>query len=508
MRTPVQERYLSPAILGFMAELLDRFDLLRCEVLAQREARRQALSSGEVAFLEGTARIRERSWTVTAPPSGLMERRVELIGGASRAELVTGLNTGAKSYIADLWNSTSGDPWHVLRAHRNLARAADLDLAYQPGSGARARINPQSSTRLMVAPRPLYVLEPTCIVNGEPIPAAFMDLALLMFNCARPLVERQGALPLYLRNVHGHLEARVWARLFDAAEEHLALPRGTVRATVMIDTISGALEAEEILFELSHHAAGLSMDPQGYAADHIALFHGPDRAVLPDREQIGLNAPFLRALSLHLIGIAHRRGCHVIGAPSFVLPARDGSRAKPEYLEMLADVERQAVDGHDGTIVVHPGTVTAAMAEFNKFMPMAHQLDHVRRDSIAAADLIRRPEGTISVDSLLGAVRTCLRMLVERAAGKGWVVQGGRLHDRSSFRLAMRLLWQWTRSDKGVVTDTGLTIGPELVNFLVRKESDKMYGEADEATKRTARQAVGDLLERVLSPELPIEPMH
>jgi malate synthase len=508
VKTILKERSLTPAIRAFIEDLVQRWEPLRCEVLAQRDARRKVLSSGDVSFLEETAHVRQGRWKVADLPAELMERRVELIGGVTRPELVDGMNVGAKSYIADLWNSTSGETWNILRAHRNLERAAALDLAYLPGNGGRIRINPGTSTRLMIAPRPLYVLEPAYLIKGEPIAATFLDLALVLHNCTGPLTARQGGVYLYLRNIHGHQEARLWGKLLDMAEEHLGLPRGTFRVTIMVDTINGALEAEEILFELSHHAAGLSMDPQGYASDHIALFHGGDRPVLPDREQVGLAAPLFRSLSWHLIGIAHRRGCHAIGAPAFVLPAKEDERVKEDYLEMLSDVERQAIDGHDGTIVVHPGTVNAAMMEFNKNMPRAHQLDHQRKDDITPADLIRRPEGTISVDSLLGAVRTCLRMLVQGSDGRGWVVQGGRLHDRSSLRLAMRLLWHWCHSEQGVISATGLVIGPELLRYLVRKESEKMYGQADDRTKALAKRAVNDLLERLLSDALPIEPMH
>ena len=273
---------------------------------------------------------------------------------------------------------------------------------------------------------------------------------MLMHNCAHSWTEKQGGVYLYLRDVHGHLEARLWAQLFDAVEELMELPRGTVRATVMIDSIAGALEADEILFELMHHAAGLSVDPQGYAADHIALFHGPDRAVLPDRETIVLNAPMLRALSLRIIGICHRRGCHAIGAPSFVLPPLVRERMKASYLEMLGDKEREAVDGFDGTIVVDGDSVNPAMVEFNKSMPRANQLYYLRNDDIRPTDLIQRPEGAITVDSLVGMIRTTLRFMVERDEGRGWVIQGGRKHDRSSLRLSLRLLWQWNHSSAGV----------------------------------------------------------
>lgn len=504
----IQDRTLSPVVMGSIEALVTAFDRQRSEVLKLRAERRAALADGNVGFLDQTANIRKKSWTVDTLPDALMERRVELIGGASRSELINGLNAGAKSYIADLWNFTPCDPWNMMRAHRYLERAAKLDLAYLPSEGGRVRINPGTSTRLMIVPRTIYAMERSFLIADEPVAACFFDLAMIFHNCAAVLSERQGGLYLFLRDVQGHLEARLWAQLFNALEERLSLPQGTVRATVMIDSIPGALEADEILFELSHHAAGLSLDPQGYAADHIALFSGPDRAVFPDRESIGLNSPFLRALSLHTIGICHRRACHALGAPSFVLPPVDPDKAKVEYLTMLADKEREATDGHDGTIVVHVDTVNGAMMEFNKSMPRAHQLNYTRNDGITAADLVLRPEGSITVGSLLGCVRTALRYLVQRREGTAWVIQGGRMHDRSSLRLAIRLLWQWNQSVQGVITETGLEVRPELLRFLVRKESTKMFGQADEQTKALAAKAVDQLLELVIGEDLPLEPME
>lgn len=504
----IQDRTLAPAVLNTIRGLVSAFDRQRQDLLELRGQRRSRLASGEVCFLEETRHIRTKGWSVAPLPESLMERRVEMLGGASRSELITGLNAGAKSYIADLWNFTPGDPWNMLRAHRNLERAAALDLAYLSPEGGRVRINPNTSTRLMVVPRPIYAMERALLLEDEPVAACFFDLALLVHHLLQPCMERQDGLFLYLRDIQGHLEARFWARMMAHVEEHCGVPSGSIRATLLVDSIAGALEAEESLFEMSHHAAGLSLDPQGYAADHIALFHGPDRAVLPDREQIGLNAPFLRALSLHTIGICHRRGCHAIGAPSFVLPPLDPARVKADHLEMLADKEREAVDGHDGTIVVHADTVNAAMVEFNKSMPRAHQLYYERSDGITAADLVQRPEGTISVESMVGCVRTCLRAMVQRREGRGWVVQGGRMHDRSSLRLAMRLLWQWAHSSKGVITETGLDVNADLLTYLVRKESGKMFGREDAALRKMAYLAAAQLLDLVTADELPLEPME
>ena len=504
----VQDRTLTPAVKKLIMELVHRFGQKRHDLLADRAVARAVLSAGGVDFRKETTHVRRSDWTVDPLPDALQERRVELIGGGHRSELINGLNAGAKTYIADLWNFTPNDTWNILRAHRSLERAAKLELACLDTEEGRVRVNPNTATRLMVVPRPLFAVEGALMLDDEPVPAAFFDLAMLMQNCAASWIAKQGGVYLYLRDVHGHLEARLWEQVFDLLEEQADMPRGTIRATVMIDSITGALEADEILFELMHHAAGMSLDPQGYAADHVALFHGADRPVLPDRETIVLNAPMLRALSLRIIGVCHRRGCHAIGAPSFVLPPLVRERMKSSYLEMLGDKEREAVDGFDGTIVVDSDSVNPAMVEFNKSMPRANQLYYLRNDDIRPSDLIQRPEGSITVESLVGMIRTTLRYMVERKEGRGWVIQGGRKHDRSSLRLALRLLWQWNQSTAGVITATGLEVRDHLIRFLVRKESEKMFADSDEHTRKLAAAAMERMLDSVLAPEVPMEPAN
>jgi malate synthase len=482
------------------------FDRRRRELLVQREAHRDHLAQGDVGHREETRHIREGEWTVDPIPETLLERRVELLGGTTRRELVRGLNSGAKSYIADLWNFSPSDPDGVLRGLSGIARAAQLDLAYMDSDGDRIRINPRTSTRLMVGLRPLYVMQRTLLIDDQPVAAAFFDIAVLAINCGNDLITNHGGIHLVLRDVQNHLEARLWAQLFGQVEEHLDLPQGTIRVTVVIDSIPAALELEEILFELMHHAAGSTLDPQAYAADHIALFNGEERGVFPDRELIGLNAPFLRSLALHLVGTCHRRGCHALGAPSFVLPPVDPDRMKASYLEMLADKEREAVDGFDGTMVVQADSVNPAMVEFNKSMPRANQLYYQRNDQIVPEDLVRRPEGPITVESLVGMIRTALRSMADNEIGTGWVIQGGRLHDRSSLRLAIRTLWQWNHGSKGVITASGLDIHDDLLKYLVRKEAEKMFPEVDGAKRKRVDLAVEQLLTAVLDRSLPSEP--
>ena len=435
-------------------------------------------------------------------PAELLERRVELIGGCARKDLVVGMNAGAKSYVADLWNSTLADPLSIMEAHRNLERAADNRLSFVAEDGTRTRINPKSITRLMLASRPLHVIHPASI-EGRMVPAAFVDIALYAEWSAAKLLVRQGGAYLYLRGVSGHAEARSWREILEFLEERKNLPRGSFRATVMIDNLAAAMEPDEILFELMHHSAGLSLAPQAYAADHISLFSAPDRPIMPDREHIGLNAKFLRSVSLRVISVCHRRQAHAIGAPAFVLPPVDQGVLRPNYLSMIADKEREAVDGHDGTLVALPGLVTSAMGEFNKHMPRAHQMFYQRPDHTTPADLIEHPSGPLTTEGLLSTVRTVLRMMVAQRTGEAVVIQGGRCHDRSSMRLSTLLLWHWTQNEKCHITDTGLEIHADVVKYLIRKEGEKVASRGLPEHRTIVEHAVHQLTSAVLAPGLP-----
>ncbi len=490
---PMEDRLLTGELVKMVQDIAHRFGATRTELLAARPLRQEQFRQGNVERLQETAHIRQALWKVDPVPVELLERRVELLGGCSRQEIIQGMNCGAKSYIADLWNMTANDPASVLRAHKNLERAVDSQLQYVNADGDRVRVNPTSTTRIFMAPRPLHVKEASVRDHGGPVPASFFDLAVYASYNAVKLRVRQAGVYLYLRGVHSHQEARLWKQLFEHIEEHLQLPRGTFRATVMLDSLAAALEADEILFELSHHSAGLSIDPQAYAADHVFLFSAPDRAVLPDRERIGLNEHFLRSVSLMTIATCHKRQAHAIGAPAYILPPDERGKTQAGYLEMIADKEREAVDGHDGTIVAHPGLVNPAMMEFNKSMPKAHQMYYERTDRSKPSDLIQRPVGSISTDGLMGAVRTVISALVAREQGIPVVEQGGRSHDRSSVRLSTLLLWSWTRSSHGIVTDTGLEIHDELMSYLIKKEATKLFGRAEPAVKEASARAVATL---------------
>ena len=487
------DRLLSPAVLELVKDLHDHFGERRLAVLDLREARRTALRNGEVDPLPETAEIRTGDWLVSPVPAELLERRVELIGGCSRKELIEGLNAGAKSYVADLWSMTPHEPGCILRAHKNIERATDFRLAYAGADGDRVR-SPQEHHTAHDVPRPLRARTHTRTERCSP--AAFWTWPSMHngFSCGK--VVYTSICVAWSGHVGPVVEGYVHVLSASAYPANLSRHGDDGQSAAL-------LEADEILHELKYHSAGLSLDPQAYAADHVTLFSAPDRPVLPDRQHIGLDAKFLRSVSLRTISICHRRQAHAMGAPAFILPPNDQGVMKPGYLEMIADKEREAVDGHDGTLVGHPGLVNPAMTEFNKSMARAHQMYYQRADHTTSADLVESPQGALTTEGMQQCIRTVIRALVSYTDSQGLITQGGKLHDRSSIRLSTLLIWHWTQSKVCFITDTGLEIHADVVKYLIRKEGEKMFDRHAPEKRERAKLAVARLTEVVLSPEIP-----
>ncbi len=503
-RVAAADPALTPALLDLLTELDARFGKHAQRLMEERRKRRARIASGEVDRLEDTQHVRQNHWTVDPVPANWMERRVEVLGPVDRRSIIEGLNAGAKAYVADLHDLATVQSGSSMRAHRAIGRAAKGRLSCIVPEEGRIRLHGTARTRLAVALRPLGCTEAMVRHGGRPVQAGLFDAALLAFHHGQALLDRQRGIQVYLHDVQGHLEARWWNDLFSSLEESCGFERGTIRATVFVDNVIGALEAEEILFELAPHSAGLALDNAAYVADHIALFTGRDHGVFPDRERFGMDCGLLEALARMLIGVCHRRGAHALGTPGHGLPHTGQGRPKAALLEMLKDKEHEAALGMDGTLMAHPGLVNAAMEEFNKHMGSSHQFSVQRREAVAMHDLLVRPEGDISVDGLVRAVRTGLLGLSAMETGASRIELDGRTHDRSSVRLAISLLWHWCVADKGRITASGLDIHDDLVGFLVKKEVEKLYVRPG-APARSVLQLAGErLCGLVLGPEPPV----
>jgi malate synthase len=466
---------LTPEALAFVAELARRFGPRIPELLAAREARQAQLDAGaRPDFLPETRQIRESSWRVTRIPADLQDRRVEITGPTDRKMIINALNSGAKVFMADCEDSLTPSWNNVVEGQLNLRDATRREIAFANPDGRQYRLNPSIAT-LIVRPRGWHLPEKHLLVDGRPVPGAFVDFGLYLFHNPAEL-ERRGTGPyFYLPKLESHREARLWADVFRFSEEGLGLTPQTIKATVLIETILAAFEMDEILWELREYIVGLNCGRWDYIFSFIKKFHGSPDFVLPDRFQITMTTHFLRSYSLLLIQTCHRRGAFAMGGMAAQIPIKNDPRANEEALARVrADKEREAGDGHDGTWVAHPGLVPIAMEIFDRCMPTPNQLHRLRDDvSISGSDLLQVPKGTISEVGLRNNASVSIQYMAAWLGGLGCVPINNLMEDAATAEIARSQLWQWIRHPAGVLED-GRKVTAELVRHVLREELAKI----------------------------------
>ena len=361
---PVSPQYaeiLIPEALAFVADLHRRFNPAREELLARRRERQAEIDAGTFPdFLPETAEVREGDWQVAATPADLQDRRVEITGPVERKMMINALNSGARIFMADLEDSLSPSWDNVVEGQINLRDAVRKRIEFEQDDGRVYRLNEQTAT-LLVRPRGWHLPEKHVLVDGAPVSASLFDFGLYAYFNARELLDRGSGPYFYLPKLEGHREARLWNDVFVAAQEHLGLPRGTIRATVLIETILAAFEMEEILYELRDHAAGLNAGRWDYIFSIIKKFRAHPDKLLPDRAQVTMSVPFMRAYTELLVRACHRRGAHAIGGMAAFIPSRrDPDVTERALARVREDKERESGDGFDGTWVAHPDLVPVA----------------------------------------------------------------------------------------------------------------------------------------------------
>ncbi len=393
------EAVLSADALTFVALLDRRFGADRKRLLAARAERQDQLDRGELPlFPPETDQVRRGNWQVEPAPADLRDRRVEITGPVERKMIINALNSGANVFMADFEDSLAPSWSNVVEGQINLRDAVAGTIAYtDPDSGKAYRLGDRPAT-LVIRPRGWHLEEAHVLVDGAPVSASLFDFALYLFHNVQALRARGSAPYYYLPKLEGYREARLWADVLAAAEEHLGLPRGTVRVTVLIETILAAFEMEEILYELRDNVTGLNCGRWDYIFSFIKKFRNRGDFVLPDRNAVTMTVPFLRAYSLHLIRTCHKRGAHAMGGMAAFIPIKADAQANDAAMaKVRADKEREAGDGHDGTWVAHPGLVALAKEIFDANMPGPNQLDRLREDvHITPRDLLAVPTGSIS----------------------------------------------------------------------------------------------------------------
>jgi len=503
---PESKKILTPEALAFMDGLVRRF---RPEVdaLLERRGERQArLDAGELPdFLEETAEIRAGDWQVAALPEILQDRRVEITGPVDRKMVINALNSGARMFMADFEDSSSPTWETMIHGQINLHDAIRRQIDFTADNGKQYKLNDNTAT-LLVRPRGWHMQEAHVLVDGRPVPAGLWDFGLYFFHNARALLDKGAGPFFYLPKMQSHLEARLWNDVFNHAQDELGIPRGTIKATVLIETILAAFEMDEILYELREHSAGLNCGRWDYIFSFIKCFRNHPDFVLADRSQVTMTTHFLRSYSQLLIKTCHRRGAHAMGGMAAQLPVRDDPDLNEvAMMKVRRDKEREARDGHDGSWVGHPALVPICEQVFNQYMPEANQIGKRRDDvEVTAEDLLKLPEGRITIQGLMNNVSAALRYTEAWLGGLGAVPIYNLMEDAATAEIARAQIWQWIQYPKGILDD-GRAVNEDLFRRVLAHELELvklLHGEQHFAERNYT--AAAELLDRMITgAELP-----
>jgi malate synthase len=473
---------LTPLALQLLGSLHRRFNPRRLELLAARAARQGLIDDGALpGFLPATAAVRAADWRVAAAPADLLDRRVEITGPVDRKMIINALNAPVRAFMADFEDSCSPTWENVIRGQVNLGDAVRRTISFDdPATGKVYRLGSQLAT-LIVRPRGWHLPEKHVRINGEAVAGALFDFVLFIANNHEALA-RHGTGPyFYLPKLESHLEARLWNDVFVAAQEALGIPRGTIRATVLIETILAAFEMDEILYELREHSAGLNCGRWDYIFSFIKKFRNRPDFLLPDRASVTMERHFLKSYVDLLIKTCHRRGAHAMGGMAAQIPIRDDPQANEAAMARVrADKLREAQAGHDGTWIAHPGLANIAREAFDAVMPGPNQLGVLRADvSVAPEDLLTVPDGKITEEGLRACIRVGVQYLESWLRGNGCVPLYNLMEDAATAEICRAQLWQWLRH--GARTSDGQAITVERFDRLMSTELDRIHTEVGAA---------------------------
>ena len=500
-----QRDVLSAEALEFIAALHREFEGLRQELLARRVARQQQLDAGDLPdFLGSTRQIRESSWTVAPIPYDLQDRRVEITGPVDRKMIINALNSGANVYMADFEDSHAPTWANTLDGQVNLFDAVRRTIAFRGPQGKPYELNSLIAT-LVVRPRGWHLDEKHVTVDGSPLSAALFDFGLFFFHNAAEQLERGTGPYFYLPKLESHLEARLWNDVFVFAQDYCAIPRGSIRATVLIENILAAFEMDEILWELRNHSAGLNFGRWDYIFSFIKKFRSRPEFVLPDRGAVTMDRHFLNSYVHLLIQTCHRRGIHAMGGMAAQIPIKDDAAANEAALEKVRQDKRREVGaGHDGTWVAHPALVPIAKAIFDEHMLEDNQIGR-ERDAVSVShqDLLEVPTGRVTERGLRHNVDVGIQYLDAWLQGAGCVPIYHLMEDAATAEISRSQLWQWVRHR--AILDDGRPITLNLVRATIAEELAKLRDRAtpDRSGVSTLESAAKMFEEMTANPEFP-----
>jgi malate synthase len=466
---------LTPDALDFVAGLVRDFAARRDELLERRRERQRRFDAGaRPDFLPETRGVREGAWTVAPLPADLLDRRVEITGPVDRKMIINALNSGARVFMADLEDSNSPTWDNVVLGQQHLMDAVRGTIEYTaPDTGKKYRLSPNPAV-LLVRPRGWHLPERHVALGGREVPASLLDFGLYFFHNAAALKARGTGPYFYLPKLQSHLEARLWNDVFLAAQERLGVPAGTIKATVLVETLPAAFEMDEILFELKEHSSGLNCGRWDYIFSLIKTLRADPAWVIPDRAQVTMSQPFMRAYTQLLIRTCHRREVHAMGGMAAQIPIKDDPVASEEALERVrADKLREVTDGHDGTWVAHPGLVALATSIFDEHMRTKNQIDRKREDvHVEAKDLLQVPQGTRTEAGLRHNLRVGVQYLEAWLQGNGCVPLYNLMEDAATAEISRTQVWQWVRH--GAALEDGRPLTAARFRQLLDEELAKL----------------------------------
>lgn len=468
------EEILTSEALEFLAALHEKFNARRLQLLDARKERQTLLDQGLWPhFLLETKSIRDNNWTIAPIPQDLQDRRVEITGPVDRKMVINALNSGAKVFMADFEDSNTPAWEQQVNGQINLRDAINRTITFTNEKGKTYSLNAETAV-LMVRPRGWHLQEKHLLINGEETSGSLMDFGLYFFHNAKNLIAKGSGPYFYLPKMESHLEARLWNDVFVFAQDYLGISQGTIKATVLIETILASFELNEILYELREHSAGLNCGRWDYIFSYIKKFRNHKNFILPDRASVTMLTPFMRSYSLLVIQTCHKRNAPAMGGMAAFIPIKNDETANAAAFEKVRqDKWREATDGHDGTWVAHPGLVETAMKVFNEVMPTANQI-HVKREDVdvSASDLIAVPEGQVTEAGIRMNINVGILYIESWLQGQGAAAIYNLMEDAATAEISRAQIWQWLKYK--VTTAEGFVFDQQKYHLFLHEELQKI----------------------------------
>ncbi|MFC0604368.1 malate synthase A [Winogradskyella pulchriflava] len=494
LATTQQKMKFSPEVTNFYPELLteeaiefltvlhQEFNASRLSLLEQREQQQLLFDKGGFpSFPSETKAIRESEWVAAEIPNDLLDRRVEITGPVDRKMVINALNSNAKTFMADFEDSNAPSWKNTLEGQQNLIDANNKTIALvDEARGKHYKLNDKTAV-LLVRPRGLHLNERHLFVNGQEMSGSLFDFGLYVFHNSKPLIAKGSAPYFYLPKLEHYLEARWWNEVFEYAQNYLNIPKGTFKATLLIETITASFQLDEFIYELKDHIVGLNCGRWDYIFSYIKKFRNHAGFVVPNRDQVNMTTPFMAAYSNLVIQRCHKRGIHAMGGMAAQIPIKNNPEANKAALEKVrVDKEREAKNGHDGTWVAHPALVEVAMKEFDKYMPTPNQIFNKCEDiEVTEADLVELPQGTITEKGIRKNINVGILYLEAWLRGHGAVALYNLMEDAATAEISRTQVWQWLKNE--VFLEDGRIFNQQLFDELFDDEVEKIITEVGES---------------------------